>query len=183
MEFRQPAHELSMFQLRSGADAPVPVLQKARSTIDLYQWFREPLNADDTRKRHVSVVAENVLAVLCAPYEPGGSTPSAASVTAADGIYDSRRFQWDPNGTTSDATRHRLPRALRLTVIATSEEDWAKLSEGQIDALSARLRGMVNGRFQSEIEFEGDLKSLRSELDHTKLAYRVLSTIVRPIEH
>ncbi len=185
MEFRQPAQDLTLFQARPGSDKAEPGLRDATSQDDLYRWFRDPVGSSDTRDRHLSVVAENVVAVLLTPYESKEfAQPGQATLVAPDNIYDSRRFQWfSGGGTVAEETRHRLPRALRLTVIATAEDGWLRMEPAQIEATAARIRNMISSRFHDSKDIGTDLRAVGAELDRLKMPWRVLTTIVRPAEH
>lgn len=190
MEFRQPAEQLSLFQLDATQDPPRPLLDSAAAPNMLYQWFREPLKSGNARKRHISVVAENVLACIITPFNPVLG-PQNQFKLAENPPYDSRKFQYQimPPPVTADAialdTTHKLPPALRLTIIMMSEDSWRRLTDGELDSTASRLRTSVNTRFrklEDPDQFERELNELEGELIKIKMRYRIFTTNVRMSE-
>ncbi len=175
MEFRQPAHELSLFEPKSSTDTK-PKLSDL-SPPNLYDWFQKPLRNNSAALRHVSIVAENVLAMVLTPIDPDPTTN--AQISGGDGIYDTRRFQWAPNSTLADATRHRLPPVLQLTIIAMSEDEWSKMSDDEIGVKASQLRGLISGRLRGENEIIQDLHFIEAELTRMKMPHRIVTTKIK----
>lgn len=181
MEFRQPAHELDLFQM-DGADPPQAKISQLADRGQLYQWFRNPLGESASGgKRRCVVVAENILAVIFQPIV-GGETTSTTSGDVSDFdskaeyLYDSRRFQWDAGSEHAARSRHRLPAALKVKVIVLDERDWDRLSDSQARQLGIELRGQVSSRFQNLASFTSDMGSITGELNRRRMRHRVISS-------
>lgn len=185
MEFRQPAHQLTLFKMQpaSGNQESLPLIRTLTSQQPLYEWFNEPLkNYSDPVQRHVAVVAENILAVVISPRDPAVAQNREVNAPTEDHLapeylYDSRRFQWEPTTELADLTRHRLPPALQLTVIALDETAWSRLSESEARTLGEQLRQDVNTRFRNARYLDQDLGSLEGELNRRKIGYRIINSL------
>ncbi len=185
MEFRQPAHELPLFQLEPN-DPPRVRMAELRSQAELYEWFAEPLqNQTSLATRRSTVIAENILAVIINPEEiDNPALSSTASLAekievAPNYLYDSRRHQWDTKNDLSVRGRHRLPPVLRVTMVVLDEEDWARLEDSEALSLGTQLRSRLNSMFSSTKNFDQDMGSLIGELNRLRLRHRVLSTLVQ----
>lgn len=178
LEFRQPTDELNLFALDYTKNPPSPKLDDLAARSSLYQWFREPLQFGDQRARHVSVLAENVLACLITPFDPALGEGTQFNLTT-NGEYDSRRGQYEQIPEASDYTRHKLPPALRLTVIMMSEDSWRRLTDGEVESTASELQTAVNVRFRDPSLFEQDLNALEGELNRIKMRYRIFTTNLR----
>jgi uncharacterized protein (TIGR02599 family) len=179
MEFREPAHLLPIFQARSNTETG-PKIASVTGTDQLYSWFREPLHDGSAKDRHVSVVADNVLAVLLTADDPEGDLGSL--LVGSDGVYDSRRFQTQAGGELAKLTRNRLPPVLQLTVIAMSEDAWVKMTDDEIGTTASELRGMLVGRFKNAKSTIDDLKLIDFELTKKKMPHRILTTKIKTSE-
>lgn len=186
MEFRQPAHELRLFEMTQGTDAK-PVMPDLTDQRKLYEWFNEPLqeSKNDQARRRATVVAENILAVILSPRSPQEREAAARGARekedfdiAEEYLYDSRRHQWDSGAKEAARSRHRLPPAVDILLIALDEADFAKLTESEAIQLGTQLREAVKGRFRRAEQFEDDLGSLEGDLNRRKMRYRVLRTTV-----
>lgn len=172
MEFREPAHELPIFQEdNSGKDKPV--LADASTQTKLYDWFRKPLQANNNRDRHVSMIAENIIAMLLTVIDPDETSQTLLS--GSDGVYDSRRFQWQPKRALAESMRHRLPPVMQLTVIATSEDAWARMTDDQISLKASELRSLFRGRFKDDKAIQDDLKLVEDELTKQKFPHQIIT--------
>lgn len=181
MEFRQPSDELKLFELDTSKVPPQPKMDFYSSRSELYQWFRTPLSSGDTRKRKVSVLAENVLACIITPFDPSKGESDQFKI-ARDSVYDTRLAQYQQEAVGPDSTLHRLPPALRLTVVMTSEDSWRRLSDAETDSTASQLRTAVNARFKDPERFEQDLDALEAELNRIKMRYRIFTTNIRMSE-
>lgn len=186
MEFRQPAHELRLFEMTPGQDAK-PVLPDLTGQRQLYEWFNEPLqeSKSDLARRRSTVVAENILAVILSPRAPTereaasrGQREKEDFDIAEEYLYDSRRHQWDTGSGEAARSRHRLPPAVDIMLIALDEADFAKLTESEANQLGTQLREAVKGRFRRAQQFENDLGAIEGDLNRRKMRYRVLRTTV-----
>ena len=193
LEFRQPAHELSLFDL-TPTQPPELLIHQAASFDQLHTWFRTPLAAGTFQQRRVTVVAENILAIIVTPLDPKLRQPNAplndaaAFQVAPDSTWDSRRFQTDGSTpptpgstlTPSQYQWHHLPPACQLTAIAMSEDSWASFTECQIEATADQLRGLINSRFNQGSLLEDDLNSVQQSLDAMRppIRYRIVSILI-----
>ena len=188
MEFRQPAHELSLYDMQAGTP-PELKLRNASSLDQLYAWFRDPLRAGRTnQQRHVSVVAENILALLITPLDP--KLRQANSDLANSAPYQiAPKGYWDSRGSLSsgeaaaeaDPQTHHLPPAVQLTAIALSEDAWlGYVDNAQLDDTCQRLRTFVNGKFQQGQYLASDLAATVAMLDaqRPRIPYRIVTILV-----
>lgn len=189
MEFRQPAQELSLFQMDSD-DPPKSRLSQITTQSELYEWFNTPLaESYDSGKRHAVVIAENILGFIIQPlqdYEAVDSS-SSSSISALpaiqdpsiDYVHDSRRFQWEPGGTRAGPSRHRLPAALKITMIVLDEKDWDKLSDEQAQQTGTDLRSLMSQRFSKPSSFTADLGAVTGDLNRRRMKHREITSVLR----
>lgn len=197
MELRQPAVDLELFKV-DGNQKPKYADQ---SPPKLYEWFLNPIKSSE---RPVSVVAENVVAVLFSPFDPQHNSTALGgnnSVLDTDppfkitknGLYDTRRALWNatPGLNTNDYTwesLHHLPPGIRMTVIATSEDSWQRLiarrGEGEAGSIARSLMGTINGRFQDGTpnSFKRDLKGVEEVFYKNGIDFRVFTIDLRMSE-
>jgi uncharacterized protein (TIGR02599 family) len=174
-EFRQPAQGLTLFKTDQNTP-PNTLLSAYQSKDQIYDWFNTPLQTQDRKTRYASVVAENILALIVTPFDPAQAANDNQYRLAPEGHFDSRRYQWDQGTETSTLTRNRLPPALRLTVIALSEDSWQRMTTGEIEATANKLKTEVSIRFTQPDRFEQDMDSLTGPLNRMKMGYRVITT-------
>jgi len=174
-EFRQPAQGLTLFEMNE-ATPTTTKLSTYTSKDQIYDWFNTPLQTQDRKTRYASVVAENILALIVTPFDPAQAANDNQYCLAPDGHFDSRRYQWDRGTEASTLTRNRLPPALRLTVIALSEDSWQRMTTGEIEATANKLKTEVSSRFTQPASLEQDLDSLTGQLNRIKMGYRVITT-------
>lgn len=185
MEFRQPAHELALFQMQ-GTDQPKARLALASTRQDLYKWFNDPLaHPTGSTERRCAVIAENVLALVMEPFQQGepvdassGAAGPVVSDPTKDYVHDSRRFQWDPAGTRSATTRHALPAALKVTLVVLDDRDWEKMTDEEAQHAGSELRSQVTGRFKLPSSFASDLGSITGELNRRHMKHREITTTI-----
>lgn len=196
MEYRLPAENLDIFRL---VDDPVPALSSAPAKMKmpwiespgrptptlsdretLYGWFRAGVQTSTSGSpRHVQPVAENILAIFLQPDSPTGSSTRDTTFDATDGIYDSRRHQWE-NSALANSTRHQLPPVLRLSLVALDEVSWSLLSTDVANDKAAKLLQTINGAlFKRTADIDGDLVKLGRQLDEDKIKYRIFSTAIQ----
>ncbi|MDB6116879.1 MAG: Verru Chthon cassette protein, partial [Verrucomicrobiaceae bacterium] len=144
LEFRQPASELTLFDMDDSIP-PMLKINKATSWTQLFSWFHDPIKRGATHQsRHLTVVAENILAFIVTPLDPRKrdansdlSTPAPYQV-APNSMWNSRGFQIGETAASGQLSqRHHLPPAVQLTAIAISEDAWLTYSDGPED--QARL--------------------------------------------
>lgn len=185
-EFRQPAHELQLFLTAPGQIQPN--MSNYTDQTDLYEWFRKPIQMGfstvNPRERRVSLVAENVLAIVIAPYDPQvrslrdrANSLEAPYALAPDYLYDTRRHQWDPTSPLAATTRHQLPPAIQMAVIAIGEDDWDNLSEAEAIQQGENLVTYVNGMFKTAGRFQSDLALVETELNERGLSHQIMTRV------
>ena len=173
-EFRQPAQELSLFEMDTQTP-PKPKIDGAASREQLYEWFTQPLRESDAKRRHASVVAENILALVITPFDPARVESGNQYRQAPDGHFDSRRYQWEPGTDAGKLSRSRLPPVLRLSVIALSEDSWMRMTDGEIESAATRLRAEISNRFTQPGNLEQDIDALTTTLNEMKIGYRIIT--------
>ncbi len=199
LEFRQPAHELTLFDLgtaQAPGQAPGLLISQANSFTQLYTWFRTPLAAGSTyQQRRLTVIAENVLAIIVTPLDPKLRDPNAPAndpspyLVAPDGTWDSRRFQTDGSQPVTPGTAtptpsqyqwHRLPPAIQLTAIAMSEDSWAAIPDEMVGSTANQLRTLINGLFNQGSTLENDLTAVQTQLDAMTppMRYKIVSILI-----
>ena len=175
MEFRQPAEKMILFSNDLALNSSTTDRTKA------FSWFRGPFSGGQTMRHHSRVIAENVLALIAAPYwlKTDVSTSSTVSEKVEDFYYDSREVQWGGSSTKAIATQHQLPPRVRITLIATDEKSYQQFAatRGDDDA-AAQLLAVLKGRFTKYNALEDDLAEVRHGLDRLKLLNRVFSVTV-----
>lgn len=173
-EFRQPAQDLSLFEMGTQTP-PKPKIDEAASHEQIYEWFIQPLRESDPRRRHASVVAENILALIVTPFDPARVESGNQYRQAPDGHFDSRRHQWEPGTDAGKLSRNRLPPALRLSVVALSEDSWMRMTEGELESAATRLRSEISNRFTQPGNVEQDIDALTATLNQMKIGYRIIT--------
>ena len=184
MEFRQPAHELELFEM-TGGGLPGTKLSSVTSKTDLYKWFSAPLaETAPSGKRRCAVITDNILALVIHPVRQ--RDPASAFTTAQFGpdpadeyLYDSRRYQWDAGNPKAAPSRHRLPSAVQISLIVLDERDWSKLTDQEALRTGNELRTQVSQKFSKPANFTSDMGSLTGELNRRKMRHRVITTTLQ----
>ena len=179
VEFRQPSQELRLFQI--AADSTEPIFKTFTAQDQIYSWFRLPIKESakgSPEERRTTVIAENILALIITPYQPPLDQQSALSLDAyalaPHYLFDSRRFQWQPNDPLAKLTRNILPPTLRITVVALDESRWESFTNVECVQNGLALRDLVSGLFRDPNRYDVDLKTLGTELDKRRIDSRVL---------
>jgi uncharacterized protein (TIGR02599 family) len=177
MEYRLPTDEMPVFDPVGNPDGR-PQMATQTGQNQIRGWVANALRSTTGSRGRLSVLAENVLVFLVRPISGGTGPGTAQDVRkydiAGDGVYDSRRHQWDPGSPLAERTRHRLPAALETTIVAAAEDSWAR----QGDFVVNQVRSAIEGRFGQPADFAADMRSLRRTLDDLKIEYRVISRVV-----
>ena len=187
MEYRQPAHELSLLVQPPDYPRPLQALQNSNNT--LYEWFQAPIAnsqpGGSAFNRRVSIVAENILALVVVPYDPhlvtlanGGSNSTLPYQLAPDYLFDSRRHQWEPGSALGATTRHQLPPAVEIAIVALSEDVWDNLTEAEAIRQGESLVSLMSGLFLTAANFSNDLETLDQELNNRRLDHQVMTQVV-----
>jgi uncharacterized protein (TIGR02599 family) len=187
MEYRQPAHELPLFVQPDGYPKPLHALHTSNTA--LYEWFQAPVSNSQpgsaANNRRVSIVAENILALVIVPYDPylvtlanGGSNSTLPYQLAPDYHFDSRRHQWEPGSPLSAATRHQLPPAVEIAVVSLAEDVWDNLSEAEAIRQGQSLVSLMSGLFLTSATYSNDLETLDRELNNLRLDHQIMTQVV-----
>lgn len=160
-ELQVPAESLRTYQ----------ALASSPSTSEVYDWFRTPLTAN------AKTLAENIVALIITPQSSDASTGTNTDL-APDYFYDTRAYlhATELSSTLKEATRHRLPPLLRLTLVAMDDPSAQQLQ----DTHGATMPPLYSGAlFQSAQNFTADLAAFEANLQALNLRYRIFNTTVR----
>jgi uncharacterized protein (TIGR02599 family) len=160
LQFHQPASSLTLFQSASVIGEPSRFSQLT-SRSDLYSWFVQPISDAVSFKSSVSVVAENVVAMI------------VQTSPVAQRCYDSRRYQWEAGSAEATRSRHELPETIDLTLVMTDEARWARLSPEQADALAIELKIFIKGQSWQPDTLQASLNALQQMLESNHLNLRI----------
>jgi uncharacterized protein (TIGR02599 family) len=144
LQFHQPASSLTLFQPTSVIGEPSRFSQLT-SRSDLYNWFSQPIGDSTSFKSSVSIVAENVVAMI------------AQTSPSAQRCYDSRRYQWEAGSTDAALSLHLLPDTIGIALVMVDEAGWTRLASEKADSLAAELITLV--KRQSWIRLRRSMKS------------------------
>lgn len=183
MEYRQPTEELDIFAAGSNTDGE-PEIHSATGKFSTRKWLNTPLEAGASmERRRISILAENIVALVVRPLS-GGKLDELALTgigeqydLAQDMEYDTRRHQHDAS-TIALLTRHRLPPALEVTLVATSEDSWSRMTPAEVEQTASEIRQATNSGFLSAAVFENDIVRLTNVLEKRRVEYRVLRSVV-----
>jgi uncharacterized protein (TIGR02599 family) len=179
-EFRQPTSELPLFKMEPGGSnlsAPKPLLDGLSSPSNR-GWFTEPLGKSEPKDRHISLLADNIIAIIIRPLP----RPSAGQVSTNSSSYeyDSRIEDTHQD---AKANRHRLPVAVQLIAVALSEDhlQHLELDVGAANGEASRVAGAIGGKFKDPANIDNDLTSLEAELSRDKIPHAIVTeTVVIP---
>lgn len=166
LQFHQPAASLTLFRPTS-VIGQTSRLAQVTSRADLYQWFAQPVSDSTAYASMVSVVAENVVAMIVQ------ATPGSAR------CYDTRRYQWEAGSADAVVSRHQLPGMMDLTLVMVDEAAWARLAADEADTLAAAVMSFVKGRsWQPGDGTQQGLNGLQQLLQGHRLVARVVGVSV-----
>ncbi len=160
LQFHQPASSLTLFQPTSVMGEPSR-LSQFTNRADLYGWFAQPIGDSTLFKSSVSIVAENVVAMIVQ------TSPSAQR------CYDTRRYQWEAGSNDATVSRHRLPEMVDVTLVMVDETGWARLAADEGDSLAVVLMSFVQGQSWQPDAVPQGLDALRVLLQGHRLTARV----------
>jgi len=126
----------------------------------------------------VQPVADNIIALIIRPQDPGMATASIPGVTAPNLTTD---YTYDTAQTFSGAqplTSNQLPPVLQVTMVAIDETS-AKRLESSTSEPSV-VRGALTGKFTNPAQYAEDLKSLETALNSATppISYRIFTSAV-----
>ena len=187
MEYRQPAHELALMAQPLDYPRPLQALQNAPNM--LYEWFQTPISRSQpgspAAERRVSIVAENILALIVVPYDPrlgtlasGASNSTSPYQLAPDYLFDSRRHQWETGSALAALTRHQLPPAVEIAIVALAEDAWENVTEAEAIRQGESLVSLMSGLFLSAANYSNDLQYLDQELNNRRLGHQIMTQVI-----
>ena len=160
LQFHQPAGSLTLFQPSSVMGEPSR-LSQLTSRSDLYQWFDQPINDTARFKSCVSVVAENVLAMI------------VQTSPLAQRCHDTRRYQWEAGSTEAALSRNQMPDVMEVTLVMVDETGWARLAPEQAESVAAEVMSFVKGQtWQGDAQQTG-LNALQVLLQKHRMSARM----------
>ena len=160
LQFHQPAENLTLFQ-PTAVIGEASRLSQLTSRSDLYNWFVQPLSDTGAFKSSVSVVAENVVAMIVQ------ASPSAQR------CYDSRRFQWEAGSAEAALSRHQLPDMMDVTLVMVDEAGWARLAQDEAESLAAVVMSFVKAQSWQPETLQKSLDGLQALLQNHRLSTRI----------
>ena len=139
-------------------------------------WVKA-LSLDSPVRGDKHVLAENIIALVIRPKDPGTDLPSATDI-APKYTYDSRRWE-RANAETSDIKRrNQLPPIIEVTMVSTDEHS-AELIETLAPGNAPAFLGVSDlFRNASDAAHRRDLDRLRRKLDEHKIPYRIFSASI-----
>jgi uncharacterized protein (TIGR02599 family) len=166
---------------------PLQALQNAPNM--LYEWFQTPISRSQpgspAADRRVSIVAENILALIVVPYDPrlgtlasGASNSTSPYQLAPDYLFDSRRHQWETGSALAAITRHQLPPAVEIAIVALAEDAWENVTEAEAIRQGESLVSLMSGLFISAANYSNDLQYLDQELNNRRLGHQIMTQVI-----
>ena len=181
MEFRQPAEQNILY-------SPTLAINTATTKQGLYRWFRGPYKGGAGSKTFAECstpLADNILMLVLVPHAIetiSGTTGTGATTftPAADYSYDSRKFQWSPTAVDGKRTRHQLPAMVQVTMIAASEGSYERFEtkQGNTEAAAAAVRAVLNNRFVTHAQHDGDLAAVETGLTDLGITHKTFTSAV-----
>ena len=176
MEFRQPTDELSVFRAQPADPFGKPAISFGTSRQAVLSYTENAFMTDNEQRSRTSVVAENIVAFLIRPVS-GGTDPGNQNLQryalAPDMTYDTRAFQY-ASTPINRLTRHVLPPAVEITLVAVAEEAWDRLGPQQAPFMMQQIKSMVDNSFADFSSFDSNLQTLQRFLNQNKIEHRVL---------
>ena len=142
-------------------------------------WFTEPLGKSDPKERHISLLADNIIAIIIRPL-PRPTPGLAANTVYSSYEYDSRI---EDTHIAAKANRNRLPVAVQLIAVALSEDhlQHLELDPTTANAESSRVAAAIGSKFKDPNNIDNDLTSLEAELSRDKIPHAIVTeTVVIP---
>jgi uncharacterized protein (TIGR02599 family) len=140
LQFHQPAGSLTLFQPTSVMGERSRLAQMT-SRNDLYQWFAQPVGDSTAYASMVSLVAENVVAMIVQ------TAPGTAR------CYDTRRHQWEAGSADAVLSRHQLPGTMEVTLVMVDEAGWSRLAADEAETVATAVVSFVKGHIPGAISF------------------------------
>lgn len=168
MEFRLPSEKMNLFgrAFPRGSTLGEQITREAT-----HAWFREPsLLLANSRP-----IAENIIALTLKPRAP--QERGRAKDIAPQYFYDTRRHQYEGEAGLAAISRHQLPPVMDMTMVAVSEDSYARALEVNPN-LGEELLSILKGLFQEAARAEEDLRELEQLLIDKNLSYRTLTISV-----
>ena len=172
VQMQQPSENLQIYSLDT--------------TTSRTKWFTDPLGftaAVAEKDRPVSVLAENVIALVLIPKLSSTEDPSGAALIKTDYNYDSRSSKpfsaTEASGATlSGTTLHQLPPLVEAIMVVIDESSAQRLAT--INGTNPPDFGQ-SGLFQnisSSSDVDADLATLGKNLTAQRVNYRIYRTVV-----
>jgi uncharacterized protein (TIGR02599 family) len=174
-----PRHRFRLKELQVPAEQMRTYAAKLSSESakdKIFAWFRDSA----AQPAQVSAVAENIVALVVMPLVPPGSKDVNGSDLKPNALapayyYDTRNYQ-HAKTPQAEATRHRLPPLLRLTLVALDDASAQRLQESHG---GAEPDFGIDALFTDATKYDQDIRSLEASLLNQRLNYRVFTTTVR----
>lgn len=165
LQFHQPAGSLTLFQ-SSGIMGTPSRLSQFTMRSELYQWFSQPISDSSTFRDSVSVVAENVVAMIM------------QASPASQRCYDTRRHQWQAGSTDAALSRHQLPEMIEITLVMVEEVGWSRMAPERADAFAGEIMGFIKGQTWQTDAMQTSVKALERLLQTEGMTARTVVVLV-----
>ena len=160
LQFHQLAGSLTLFQPSSVMGEPSR-LSQLTSRPDLYQWFVQPINDTALFKSSVSVVSENVLAMI------------VQTAPLGQRCHDTRRYQWEAGSAEAALSRHQMPGVMEVTLVMVDEAGWARMGSDEAESVAAEVMSLVKGQtWQGDAQQTG-LSALQQMMQEHRMVARM----------
>jgi len=172
MQMQQPSENLEIY---------TPDATTART-----KWFTDPLGFTAgvaEKDRPVSVLAENVIALVIIPKLSSTEDPSGAALVRTNYHYDSRSakaFSATPasGGPISGTTLHQLPPLVEAIMVVIDESSAQRLAAANGANPPNFGQGDLFQTLSSSSDVDADLATLEKNLTAQRVNYRVYRTVV-----
>ncbi|MFZ4779439.1 MAG: Verru_Chthon cassette protein C [Terrimicrobiaceae bacterium] len=156
------------------------------ATAGRTKWFTDPLGFTATvaeKDRPVSVLAENVIALVIIPKLSSTEDPSGAALVKTDYNYDSRSakaFSATPasGSPISGTTSHQLPPLVEVIMVVIDESSAQRLAAANGSNPPDFGQGGLFQDISSSSDVDADLATLEKNLTAQSVNYRIYRTVV-----
>lgn len=133
-----------------------------------------------TASNFIAPIAENVLLLVMAP-SFAQLDDSAASLRLSSvekpSVYSYNSYSNSSGSAATTIGQHRLPRSVKVTLVAIDEESARRLAE-QSGSSAPDILGKAGASFTTPETYEQDMESLKETLSEMRMNYRVFSSSV-----
>lgn len=133
-----------------------------------FSWFTDFIDPSQAAKYYARPVAENVIALIVHPSDPGDGTQFSSSME-----YNSRQ---SAQSVPQPKTANQLPPVMNLTLVAIDEVSAKRLTTDSAEP--SAISTALSGKFTNPSVLTQDLDNLAAALTAAKVNFRFFSTSV-----